>query len=51
MYTWAGYTDRILLDRFAKKTGIRAIADVYDSSESMLTVLKERSRRHYSIIQ
>ncbi|MEG3968548.1 spermidine/putrescine ABC transporter substrate-binding protein [Microcoleus sp. T2B6] len=37
IYTWAGYTDKALLDRFAEKTGIRVVADVFSSShEEML---------------
>ncbi|WP_375339461.1 twin-arginine translocation signal domain-containing protein [Okeania hirsuta] len=41
IYTWAGYTDQDLLDRFYDETGIKVVADVFDSNESMLA-LKRR---------
>jgi spermidine/putrescine transport system substrate-binding protein len=50
IYTWEGYTDTALLDLFAEKTGIRAVADVFSSSESMVTRLQNGYGRAYSII-
>lgn len=50
IYTWAGYTDRDLLDRFYKETGIRVIADVFDSNESMLARVQAGGGSAYSII-
>lgn len=50
IYTWAGYTDKALLDRFAEKTGIRVIADVFDSNESMVARVQAGGGRAYSII-
>jgi spermidine/putrescine transport system substrate-binding protein len=50
IYTWAGYTDRDLLDRFTKETGIRAVADVFDSNEAMLARLQAGGGGTYSII-
>ena len=50
IYTWAGYTDKALLDRFAEKTGIRVVADVLDSTETMLARIRAGGPRAYSII-
>ncbi|NES84320.1 MAG: spermidine/putrescine ABC transporter substrate-binding protein [Moorea sp. SIO2B7] len=50
IYTWAGYTDKELLDRFEEETGIRAIADVFDSNESMLARIQASGGGSYSII-
>ena len=50
IYTWAGYTDDDLLDEFEKQTGIRAIADVFDSNESMLARVQAGGGGAYSII-
>lgn len=50
IYTWAGYTDQDLLDRFQKETGIKAIADVFDSNEAMLARLQAGGGGGYSII-
>ncbi len=50
IYTWAGYTDSDLLRRFYEETGIRAIADVFDSNEAMLTRLQASGGGGYSII-
>ncbi|HEY9727127.1 MAG TPA: spermidine/putrescine ABC transporter substrate-binding protein [Chroococcales cyanobacterium] len=50
IYTWDNYTDRDLLDRFTKETGIQAIADVFDSNESMLARLQAGGGGAYSII-
>ncbi|MGB3237064.1 MAG: spermidine/putrescine ABC transporter substrate-binding protein [Geitlerinemataceae cyanobacterium] len=50
IYTWAGYTDSDLLDRFTQETGIRAIADVFSSNEEMLAKLQAGAGGAYSII-
>ncbi|MGB7444739.1 MAG: spermidine/putrescine ABC transporter substrate-binding protein [Coleofasciculaceae cyanobacterium] len=50
IYTWSGYTDQDLLRRFTKETGIRAIADVFDSNEAMLARLQASGGGSYSII-
>ena len=50
IYTWSSYTDQELLDRFAKETGIKVIADVFDSNEAMLARLQAGGGGSYSII-
>ncbi len=50
IYTWAGYTDQDLLDRFTKETGFKVVADVYDSNEAMLARLQAGGGGAYSII-
>ena len=50
IYTWAGYTDDDLLKRFRQQTGIRVIADVFDSNESMLAQIQAKVGGDYSII-
>ncbi|MFE1744624.1 PotD/PotF family extracellular solute-binding protein [Coleofasciculus sp. H7-2] len=50
IYTWAGYTDEDLLKRFTKETGIKVIADVYDSNEAMLARIQALGGGDYSII-
>ncbi len=50
IYTWAGYTDQDLLDRFTQETGIKAVADVFDSNESMLARLQAGGGGSYSLI-
>jgi len=50
IYTWSSYTDQPLLERFAKETGIKAIADVFDSNEAMLSRLQAGGGGAYSII-
>ena len=50
IYTWAGYTDNALLDRFAEKTGIRVVADVFSSNEEMLARVQAGGARAYSVI-
>jgi len=50
IYTWAGYTDNALLERFAEKTGIRVVADVFSSNEEMLARVQAGGARAYSII-
>lgn len=50
IYTWAGYTDQDLLDRFYDETGIKVVADVFDSNESMLARVQAGGGGAYSII-
>lgn len=50
IYTWSSYTDPELLERFRKETGIRAVADVFDSNEAMLARLQAGGGGAYSII-
>jgi spermidine/putrescine transport system substrate-binding protein len=50
IYTWANYTDRDLLDRFRAETGIKVVADVFDSNEVMLARLQAGGGGTYSII-
>jgi spermidine/putrescine transport system substrate-binding protein len=50
IYTWTGYTDRDLLDRFTQETGLKVVADVFDSNESMLARLQAGGAGAYSII-
>lgn len=50
IYTWAGYTDQDLLDRFYDETGIRVVADVFDSNEAMLARIQAGGGGAYSLI-
>ncbi|HLO50339.1 MAG TPA: spermidine/putrescine ABC transporter substrate-binding protein, partial [Kamptonema sp.] len=50
IYTWSGYTDKALIDRFAEKTGIQVVADVFDSNEGMLARIQAGGGGAYSII-
>ncbi|MEG4343270.1 spermidine/putrescine ABC transporter substrate-binding protein [Microcoleus sp. A003_D6] len=50
IYTWAGYTDKALLDRFAEKTGIRVVADVFSSSPEEILARVQAGGRAYSIM-
>lgn len=50
LYTWAGYTDQDLLDRFREETGLKVVADVFDSNEAMLARLQAGGAGAYSII-
>lgn len=50
IYTWAGYTDENLLDSFTAATGVRVIADVFDSNETMLNKVQAGGGNAYSII-
>lgn len=50
IYTWAGYTDENLLRQFEEETGIKAIADVFDSNEAMLARVQAQGGGDYSII-
>ncbi len=50
IYTWTGYTDDDLLERFTQETGLRVVADVFDSNESMLARIQTGGAGAYSII-
>ncbi len=50
IYTWAGYTDQDLLNRFREETGLKVVADVFDSNEAMLARLQAGGAGAYSII-
>lgn len=50
IYTWAGYTDRDLLERFTQETGLKVVADVFDSNEAMLARIQTGGAGAYSII-
>ncbi len=50
IYTWAGYTDQDLLDSFREETGLKVVADVFDSNESMLARLQAGGAGAYSVI-
>jgi spermidine/putrescine transport system substrate-binding protein len=50
IYLWADYNSEELYQRFQEKTGIKVVADVYDSNEVMLAKLKAGGGDQYSII-
>jgi spermidine/putrescine transport system substrate-binding protein len=50
IYTWAGYTDQDLLDRFTQETGLKVVADVFDSNEAMLARIQAGGAGAYSVI-
>lgn len=50
LYTFSGYTDQELFDTFALDTGIKVVADVYDSNETMLAKIQAGGGAAYSII-
>ncbi|HEY9689853.1 MAG TPA: spermidine/putrescine ABC transporter substrate-binding protein [Coleofasciculaceae cyanobacterium] len=50
IYTWAGYTDETLIDRFQRETGLSVVVDVFDSNEVMLAKLQAGGGSQYSII-
>ncbi|PSB10921.1 polyamine ABC transporter substrate-binding protein [filamentous cyanobacterium CCP2] len=50
IYTWANYIDEELIQSFQDATGIRAIVDIYDSNEVMLTRLEAGGGSAYSIV-
>ena len=50
IYTWAGYTDPDLLNRFTQETGIKVVADVFDSNEAMLARIQAGGASAYSVI-
>jgi len=50
IYTWTQYTDDELLQTFTAQTGIKVIADVYESNEVMLAKMQAGGGRAYSVI-
>ncbi|MBW4562494.1 MAG: spermidine/putrescine ABC transporter substrate-binding protein [Mojavia pulchra JT2-VF2] len=50
IYTWTQYTDKQLLQTFSTQTGMKALADVYDSNDVMLARLQAGGGGAYSII-
>jgi spermidine/putrescine transport system substrate-binding protein len=50
LYTWTQYSDQQLLQTFSAQTGIKVLADVYDSNEVMLAKLLAGGGGAYSLI-
>lgn len=50
IYTWTQYTDKQLLKTFSTQTGMKVLADVYDSNDVMLAKLQAGGGSAYSII-
>ncbi|WYL98543.1 MAG: spermidine/putrescine ABC transporter substrate-binding protein [Gloeotrichia echinulata CP02] len=50
IYTWTQYTDPQLLTNFSVQTGMKVLADVYDSNDVMLAKLQAAGGGNYSII-
>ncbi|MGM3307878.1 polyamine ABC transporter substrate-binding protein [Anabaena sp. WFMT] len=50
IYTWTQYTDSELLSTFTTQTGIKVLADFYDSNDVMLAKLQAGGAATYSII-
>ncbi|ADI65430.1 extracellular solute-binding protein family 1 ['Nostoc azollae' 0708] len=50
IYTWSQYTDPELLSTFTTQTGIKVLADTYDSNDMMLAKLQAGGIATYSII-
>lgn len=50
VYTWTQYTDKELLTTFSTQTGIKVLADVYDSNDVMLAKLQAGGGGAYSVI-
>ncbi len=50
IYTWTQYTDKQLLNTFTSQTGMKVLADVYDSNDVMLAKLQAGGGSAYSII-
>jgi len=50
IYTWTQYTDKQLLKTFSAQTGMKVLADVYDSNDVMLAKLQAGGGGAYSII-
>lgn len=50
LYTWADYSNNALYQRFESKTGIKVIADVYESNEVMLAKMQAGGGKQYSIV-
>ncbi|TAF06716.1 MAG: spermidine/putrescine ABC transporter substrate-binding protein [Nostocales cyanobacterium] len=50
IYTWSQYTDQQLLSTFTTQTGIKILADVFDSNDVMLAKLQAGGGATYSVI-
>ncbi len=50
IYTWSQYTDEDLINSFTSQTGIKVVADVFDSNETMLAKLQAGGGANYSVI-
>jgi spermidine/putrescine transport system substrate-binding protein len=50
IYTWTQYTDQQLLRTFNAQSGIKVLADVYDSNDVMLAKIQAGGGSAYSII-
>lgn len=50
IYSWSSYIDNDLLQAFEAKTGIKAVADIFDSNETMLAKLQAGGGNQYSIV-
>ncbi|MDJ0621097.1 MAG: spermidine/putrescine ABC transporter substrate-binding protein [Calothrix sp. MO_192.B10] len=50
IYTWNQYSDQQLIKNFTTQTGIKVLADVYDSNEFMLAKLRAGGGGSYSIL-
>lgn len=50
IYSWSNYFDDELLNNFREQTGIRVVADVFDSNEAMLAKVQAGGGEAYSII-
>jgi spermidine/putrescine transport system substrate-binding protein len=50
IYTWSNYVDDALLENFTAQTGIKVIADTFESNEVMLATFQAGKGSAYSII-
>ncbi len=50
LYTWGDYSSEALYQQFQEQTGIKIVADVYDSNETMLAKLQAGGGDQYSLI-
>ncbi|MBO3458785.1 spermidine/putrescine ABC transporter substrate-binding protein [Aetokthonos hydrillicola Thurmond2011] len=50
LYTWTQYFDKELLTTFTAQTGLKVLADVYDSNDIMLAKLQAGGGGAYSVI-
>ncbi|HEY9645437.1 MAG TPA: spermidine/putrescine ABC transporter substrate-binding protein [Chroococcidiopsis sp.] len=50
IYTWADYNSEEIYTRFTSETGIKVVADIYDSNETMLAKLQAGGGTQYSVI-
>jgi spermidine/putrescine transport system substrate-binding protein len=50
IYSWSGYIDDELVERFETETGIEVVVEIFDSNETMLAKLQAGAGGVYSII-